>query len=323
MTVTAIQMGRESRGVDSLAAALRNLQADGVTYAAISAATSVSRTAISQLANQMVAPSIQTMDKLWSFIDRQADDDKVDMLPPEGLYKQALEIFPTEEYGMACGWCDYIRTKRKMGVLIGSPGSGKTTILRHVVNTAPGKVIYIEAMPNMRVNDLLGVISGGIGISLTGNSYRRVNQLIDAMRVRTDVMLLVDEAEYLHKWDVDKFEYLRKIWDNSGTPIILAGTPELEKLLTKGTGNGNLAQLYRRKYELQLKGISVKGAKEILRHYNISPEAVEILSKIGADAGHGGLGNLVEILDLCLETAAGGQITAEMVNDAKHYKLMY
>ena len=133
----------------------------------------------------------------------------------------------------------------------------------------------------------------------------------------------MDEAEYLKKWDVDKFEYLRKIWDNTGTPVILAGTPELETTIKKGTGKDNLAQLYRRKYELQLKGISAKTALTHLRQYHLTTDAAEMLAKIGADVQHGGLGNLVEILDLCLEAAAGGEINVDMVKAAKQYKLMY
>lgn len=135
--------------------------------------------------------------------------------------------------------------------------------------------------------------------------------------------ILVDEAEYLRKWDVDKLEYLRKIWDNTGTPVILAGTPVLETIL-KGAGpRENLAQLYRRKYELQLKGISAKGALTVLHQYYLTTDAAQILAEIAADVKHGGLGNMVEILDMCLETAAGGQITEAMVRDAKKYKLMY
>lgn len=48
-----------------------------------------------------------------------------------------------------------------------------------------------------------------------------------------------------------------------------------------------------------------------------------MLAEIGADVQHGGLGNLTELLDLCLEAAAGGEISADMVNAAKKYKLMY
>ncbi len=307
------------RSTETLRAALRGLQADGITFAEISKSTEVHRTAISQLVNQGILPSPKHVASLWSFVDRQQE--MPDMDAP-AVYKQALEIWETEEYVLAKGWCDYIYQKRKMGVLIGAPGTGKTTILKKFALDHPGS-IYIEAMPNMRVNDLLNAIAHRAGISLKGNGCQRMEGLIEALAGRTDVAILVDEAEYLKKWDVDKFEYLRKIWDNTGTPVILAGTPELETTIKKGTGKDNLAQLYRRKYELQLKGISAKTALTHLRHYHLTTDAAEMLAKIGADVQHGGLGNLVEILDLCLEAAAGGEINADMVKAAKQYKLMY
>lgn len=317
-------MQNPPRGTDALRAALRGLQADGITFAEISKSTEVHRTAISQLVNQGILPSPKHVASLWNFVDRQREAQEMPSIESPTSYKQTLEIWETEEYVLAKGWCDYIYQKRKMGVLIGAPGTGKTTILKRFVSEHPGS-IYIEAMPNMRVNDLLNAIAHRAGISLKDkdNGCQRMQGLIEALAGRTDVAILVDEAEYLKKWDVDKFEYLRKIWDNTGTPVILAGTPELETTIKKGTGKDNLAQLYRRKYELQLKGISAKTALAHLRQYHLTTDAAEMLAKIGADVQHGGLGNLVEILDLCLEAAAGGEINADMVKAAKQYKLMY
>ena len=59
------------RDTDALRAALRALQEDGITFAEISKATEVHRTAISQLVNQGVMPSMKHVAALWAFIDRQ------------------------------------------------------------------------------------------------------------------------------------------------------------------------------------------------------------------------------------------------------------
>ena len=123
---------------------------------------------------------------------------------------------------------------------------------------------------------------------------------------------------------MDKFEILRKVWDNTGTPVILCGTDVLEGMLTRGRGrHDNLAQLYRRKVELKLNGIGQAEARTNLREYNVSDDAADALATIAADVKHGGMGTFVEILDICLEAAEGGQITGDILASARIYKLMY
>lgn len=315
---------RDLRSVEALRSDLQYLQRYGVTYAKMSEDTGVNRTTISLFANKGEMTSPINLDKLRTYADRQLATivpSTTEMTPSLGV--QTIGLWRTDEYIAAMGWLHYVWDHRKMGVLVGAPGTGKTTILREFRHEVPG-AIYIEAVPNMRCRDLIGAIADGAGIQLgRGNVYDRFRSLLDGLRGRSDVMILIDEAEYLHKWDADKFEYLRKIWDNTGTPVVLCGTQALELLLTRGAGRQNLAQLYRRKYELQLKGLTAKAATTHLRQYNITTDAAEILARIGADTEHGGLGNLVEILELCLEAAGGGQVDADMVRSAQRYKLMY
>lgn len=80
------------------------------------------------------------MAALWAFIDRQRAEMEYVRTNTPTTYKQELEIWETEEYVLAKGWCDYIYQKRKMGVLIGAPGTGKTTILKQFVAEHPGSI---------------------------------------------------------------------------------------------------------------------------------------------------------------------------------------
>lgn len=315
-----------------------------ITFADVAEATGVSRSAISTMVSRGLVVNEGAMEKIISFI-RESEPEflkagaagALDALPggagdeterTEGRpgqarqYKREIEIFKTREFKQALGWCDYIQSKRRMGVMIGYPGCGKTTILREYMKRSAGAK-YIECWPTMRVNDLLSQIAGAAGITASGSAYQRVQQIIQGLRNSDDVMLIFDEAEYLKKWDVTKLELIRKIWDNTGAPVVLAGTPELEAILTRGSGRENLAQLYRRKYEIRLSGIAAGEVKQILTEYDVSAEAAAELIKIATDAKHGGMGNFTEILEMCLDAAGNGQIDAAIVNGAKQYKLMY
>lgn len=299
----------------------------GVTFADIAVETGVSRSQISQYVNQGIRLRPEHEAALQAYVDSHSTDEEQATLPGVDVskpvqYKSAIELYPTAEYQEAMGWCQYIAGKRKMGVLIGPPGCGKTTVLRQFAQLNPNAVL-IQAWASMRMGDLMEILGRAAGVALRGSNYVKAQQIIHALQERTDLVLLIDEAEYLRKWDVDKFEVLRKIWDNTGTPVIFAGTPALETVLTRGGGRDNLAQLYRRKYEIVLKGIREPEARRILSDYNVSKEAALMLAAIAADAAHGGMGTFVEILDLCLEYAEGRQIDAAIVRAAKQYKLLY
>lgn len=300
---------------------------EGVTFEALSQISGVARSTISQVANRGARLKSELEQKLWDAIHEiratsSALEPKEATVLPVEHYKSAVELYETDEYKEAMGWCHYVYAKRKPGVLVGYPGSGKTTVLRQFARLHPG-VIYIEAWHTMRIGDMLGCIGDAIGADLRGNNYRKTQTLINALRGREDLLIAIDEAEYLCRNNVDKIEVLRKIWDNTGTPLILCGTPAMAKLLTVGKGGENLAQLYRRKVEMQLKGIGAPEARRVLQDYNVDPEAADALAAIAADVKHGGMGTFVEILDLCLEAAEGGRITKEILASAKRYKLMY
>ena len=295
---------------------------EGITFAKIAEKTGVNRSYISTLANGGgIAPKyVQPLSDYVREIDEQIGSGDIQLSALTPLYKTTLDLYETTGYKEGIGWCSYCVQHRKFGAMIGNPGTGKTTIIKAFAERTPGTA-YIEAWPGMRMGDLLGAIATAIGATIAGNTYKKTQQLITALKERKDVTLVIDEAEHLHKWDVDKFEILRKLWDNTTTPIIICGTQVLHRLLTRE----NLAQLYRRMFEIRLEGIKADEARAILRDYNVTKDAADALVRIAVDKDHGSLGTFAELLGLCLKAAeaSGGQIDVAMVGDAKRYKMMY
>lgn len=305
-----------------MAARLRILRDAGTTnFAMISRETGVSRTLISQYCNgnMRITPDVEEKLLRWE-TKHMTEQEQADAVRAACQFKTKLELFRTQEFDEALGTLAWMKEKRKMCIVIGHPGVGKTTLLREFASRNTG-VRIITCRPTMRMRDMLDTIADTLRVSTSGSNDARVQQIQRELQQRTDDMLIFDEAHHLYSWDVKKFEILRQIWDETGLPTVLAGPPQLEELLTHGSGRQNLSQLYRRKFEIRLNGIRANEAKQILREYNVEPEAVEMLAAIAADVKHGGRGIFTEVFELCLDAAQGGQITKKMLEDAIEFKM--
>lgn len=298
---------------------LQKLKFDGITYADIAKQVGYDRTNISTFANQFTATeNVRTavVNFLCNYYNMPSEI-------VQTVFKKDIGIFPTTEFKRALGFIDDIRKRRKLGCIIGSPGSGKTTLIKEYAKSIEN-VVYIEAFEGMRETELLEIMADSLGIDFVkGSLYKKTKHIIDGYDGK-EIMFVIDEAEYLEKWDVSKFETLRKIWDNTKIPIIFVGTDNLEATLTKGgNSNKNLSQLYRRIYKMRFEGIREKEVREILSQYNLEREAENLLVALAIDYKHGGMGNFTEVLELCLQQTKGDIITTEIVRNAKSYKLLY
>lgn len=315
-----INVNFNKMGIEEIGEQLKKLREnEGITFEEISKQINVSRTYISQLVNQHKA-SVEVLDTVRRFLYKYYE-----IPEDEGIkeYKNDIELFPTQDFRKALGFIEDIRVRRKLGCLIGYPGSGKTTIVKQYAQNVSG-IVYIEAFQGMREKDLIEIIAENLGIALKrGSAYKLVKQIIEEYDGR-EILFIIDESEYLKKWDVSKFDTIRKIWDNTKIPMLLVGTEVLEDYLTHG-GNGkeNLSQLYRRIYKMRLEGIKEKEVREILSQYNIDKEAENMLVALAIDYKHGGMGNFTEVLELCLQETHSEIITGSIVRNAKNYKMLY
>ncbi len=292
----------------------------GLTYTQVALKIGYNRANISNLANQFVATD-KVKDAVSSFLaNYYSNNVDIDTI---ANFKTEIEIYPTEEFIKALGFMDDIYKRKKMGCMIGAPGCGKTTVIEEY-SKRNVNVVVIEACSGMRENDLLDEMADSLGIVLeNGSSHKKIGQIIKEYD-KQEIMFVIDEAEYLKKWNIDKFEVLRKIWDKTRIPIVLVGTEKLKKhLVTGGNGKDNLAQLYRRLIKFEFEGIKKKEVYDILDDFNIDKKSADILVDVAIDYAFGGMGNFVEILELCLEETNGEKITKEITENAMRYKMLF
>lgn len=309
--------------IQDLGAAIEKARDAGIPLSRIAEATGVNRALISALCNHghaVISEDRQAL--LWDWVaQRERELGLHDSAQPSGQTilpgvgaRQELGLIATRSYTEGLGMCKFAQENHGIAIITGKPGTGKTTIVNALKEILPNPVC-IEAWPMMRLGDLLGDIADGIGIKLSGSQVTRVRQIERALK-GSDVTLVIDEAEMLRKWDNDKLEVLRKIWDHTGISLILFGTPLLHSIVSRM----NTTQLSRRMWSVQLRGATAKEVKDGLRDYQVEPAAAEELARIAADTDRGGMGTWAMIMRLCLKFSAGGVITQELVREAKQYK---
>ncbi len=305
--------------IQELGAAIAQARDAGIPLSRIAEAAGVNRALVSALANHGHAViSEEKQSDLWDWVEQREAELGQSGAQAPAVTSEALQQTPgliaTRSYTEGLGMCKFAQENHGIAIITGKPGTGKTTIVNTLQNVLPNPVC-IEAWPMMRLGDLLNDIAEGIGIRITGSQVQRVRQIERALK-GSDITLVIDEAEMLRKWDNDKLEVLRKIWDHTGISLILFGTPLLHSIVSRM----NTTQLSRRMWSVQLRGASAKEVKEGMSGYNLTPEAAEELARIAADTDRGGMGTWAMIMKLCLKFAEGGPITLELVNEAKQYK---
>lgn len=320
-----VRLNQDARPMAELAEELNRIKDSGVSLQSIALETGVNRSYISTLVNRgSCAASAPTLEKLWAWVDAWKASQGMGPVrespvtgEPDSVpaYKTDLTLIHTRDFIGALGFCDFCIKHREIGVVMGMPGTGKTTVVKTVADKLP-HAIRIEAWLSMRMGDLLDEIAAGLGIDARGTLNSRTQKIIRALRQQPDTVILVDEAEYLKKWNVEKMDVLRKIHDNAGVTVLLFGTPALANVLNRR----DTTQLSRRMFQYTFGGARKDEIREALRVYNMDTGVMERLAAMAADTAHGGMGTYTKMLELCLFSAQGGRITEATLEEAVMYK---
>lgn len=118
-----------------------------------------------------------------------------------------------------------------MGILWGAPGEGKTTILAYATNQFNG--IFIRARRSWTMTSLLESIVTEMGGTVNGRRSKMEDWIEKKlMESAEERIILVDEADYLFGRSMasnDMLDVLRDIYDQTGTPVILAGMENIAR----------------------------------------------------------------------------------------------
>ncbi len=136
---------------------------------------------------------------------------------------------------------EYSQSAADVGVVVGSPGIGKTMAAVHYARTRPS-VWHLTVDPSLRrAHGVLGYVADEMGV--TESRPDRLSRAI-ATRLRgTDGLLIIDEAQHLTTEGMDQ---LRTLHDRAQVGLVIMGNQGVWTRLDGGGRKAQFAQLFSR-----------------------------------------------------------------------------
>jgi len=212
--------------------------------------------------------------------------------------------------------------------LVGEVGTGKTTVLRHVIERLPALTRTVLVLhPTVSFEEMLEYILQDLGIPTAGagklGRLQRLHEfLIEHTRTGGNVALMVDEAQDLDGQVLEELRLLSNLETASEKilQIVLAGQPELERRLAQP----ELRQL-RQRIALHLR-LRPLNSREVTAYVQVRLDAVggdrrlfttDALARLAEVSG--GIPRIINVLcDACLVTGVATgtrRIGADIVDE--------
>jgi len=239
-------------------------------------------------------------------------------------------MFLSRTHKKAISYLDYgIRERVGFVLLTGEVGSGKTTIIRELINKHLDQVVLAKVFnTNANSEELLAMINDDFNLPVQGKDritlLRDLNHfLVEQYAKGTRPLLIIDEAQNLSPETLEEIRMLSNLEtsDSKLLQIILVGQPELRSLLARP----DLRQLRQRiSFQCHLQPLNRQEVEEYINHrlevagnreaVSFTPVAFDIINTYSC-----GLPRLINIICdfLLLSAFAEGiqDISEEMIRD--------
>lgn len=158
--------------------------------------------------------------------------------------KNSKEILlETEEYKEAVYRLNYLLSTKGFGLLTGSPGKGKTTIVRNwsrSLNPSLYKVIY-TCFSTLSANDFYRTLASDLGAEPAykkPDNFKRIQEEINRLSLekRKTPVIIIDEANHINAAILNDFKLLFNFEMDSRdrAVVLLAGLPKINTTLNLG-----------------------------------------------------------------------------------------
>lgn len=198
---------------------------------------------------------------------------------------------------------------RKMVIVLGEPGEGKTITLLDFCMQHPNASYYYRCSPNTTMNSLLIFIAKAIGVRVAGDNDQLQESIQEKLHENPNYCFAFDEVEYLTYGNGRKIDVLRQIFDDTDVPIIICGTYELKDMISGERKRNrhkthNHSQIIRRLRKEEFEMIEEQEIYDYLTELEqkyaviFEPQVKSDLVSQCRDRESGGLGNFIEIIEL-------------------------